>query len=84
MRRSGKIATSKSMDAITLPIVRAVFLREFLRDGADIDFAACVADGFVNAISLEDLVNDNTEVFTSDAGQQRMLAIANNCRVKTA
>jgi hypothetical protein len=79
-----KVATGNSLDAINLPVARVSIVQEFLSEGAQLDFASCVANRLVYVTSVQDLTDPDSAAFTSEAGRQRILAIATDCRTQTS
>jgi hypothetical protein len=79
-----KVATGNSLDAINLPVARVSIVQEFLSEGAQLEFASCVANRLVYVTSVQDLTDPDSAAFTSEAGRQRILAIATDCRTRTS
>ena len=79
-----KVSTGRSLDAINLPVVRVAIVQEFLSEGAEFDFASCVANQLVYEVSVKELSDPTSTAFTSDAGRQRIRNIAMQCRGTTA
>jgi hypothetical protein len=75
-----KVATGDSMRAIALPVTRVEIVQVMVESGASIDVASCIADGIVGSASLTDLADPDAAQFRSPAGQQRIAAIAAECR----
>src|SRR5262249_50066155 len=67
-----KVATNRSLDAMSLPVGRVALLQGLVEDGAQVKLANCVANGVIDQSTVAQINDPTGAFFQSAAGQQRL------------
>jgi hypothetical protein len=74
-----ELATGDSYDALVVPASRAVIESEAIAGGMDPTAARCTANGVLAETTLDDLLDEESQRFMTEAWQQRVVEIATSC-----